>query len=193
MVDKNELFEKYKELITANIFYCLTFENVAIISRPPKLIKVDDRNRLHAVDGPAVQFNDGCELHCVHGVYFPVGLFKKVFIDQDITKEELIKIRNAEQRSIIIKKYGYEHFMKDAKVLDVYRGLSKIDNKLVTYRLLEFEAGELIIRVIELEDHTQHKKTILSVPRTLETENCLGAIAWTFGMSKTEYQPMLES
>lgn len=197
VVDKNELFEEYKELITANIFYCLTFENVAVISRPPKFIKVDDSNRLHSVDGPAVQFNDGRKLHFVHGVYFQPYLFKTAFTHQDLTHEELIYAGinngNAEQRAAIIKEYGYENFMSGAKVLDVYRGLSKIDNGHVVYRLLEFEVDRLTVRVIELEDHTQHKKTMLSVPRTEETENCIGAIAWTFGMSKAEYQPMLES
>ena len=100
--------------------------------------------------------------------------------------------------------------MTNSEIIITY--ISKITGKKVHYELydLYLTEGELrqiatgtasvdhfidnnVLRVIVVEDHSTHKKVFLGVPVQPDTDNCMGAIAWTFTMSKEDYKPILES
>ena len=193
---KNKNYEEFSRLLfESGIFMMIVFDNACVISRFPKNIERDEKNRLSNKTGPAIEFNDGWKLYCVNGVNFPEDLFTRAFIDGFLTSEEILAVKNAEQRAIIIQHYGYESIIHnlDSKLLDTYTGMSQITGMPVKYELIEFVLDRNKYRVVQVEDHTLHKKVTLGVPVTGGTSSCLGAIAWTFGMTESEYKPLIES
>lgn len=154
--------------------------------------------RLHSMDGPAAIYEDGTEGYFVHGIEFTQDEFDKFFVVKQFTARDILQLRNLEQKALIIKEIGYEKLMTmvNATLLDTYQDVSKITGKPVTYELREFIASYqplLVARFVRVEDHSTHKITCLPVPARDETLTCLGAIAWTFGLTKEEYAPAVET
>ena len=192
----NKEWNEFKELIKTNIFYSIQLEGICVISKPPSIILRDNRNRLHNKDGSAIVFNDGYEQHYVHGVFFEKELYDKIFIDKTMKGKDIIKLRNAEQKSAITQALGYSYIIDDItgiKIIDTYVDKSKVDGNKVTYEVLEFPLDNNTIRIVKVEDHTEHKITYLGVPIEKSTETCMGAIAWTFNMEVNKYKPIMES
>jgi len=195
-IAKDKKFEVFSELLfDSGIFMMIVFDKVCIISRFPKNIDRDEKNRLSNNSGPAIEFGDGWKLYYVHGVNFDEELFNNAFVNGFLTPEEILGIRNAEQRAVLIQHYGYDAIIErlNPKVIDTYYGISQVTGTPVKYELLDFVLSGNNHRVVQVEDHTLHKKVTLGVPITKGTSSCLGAIAWTFGMTESEYKPLIES
>jgi len=192
---KNAAFDKYIKLSEGNMFMWVALQGYAIVSKPPIVILRDEQNRMHNIDNYAIQFKDGYGQHYIHGVFFSPELFDKFFVKKDFNSKDILSLRNAEQKAVLLQEYGFESVIKDidAKVIDVYNGKSQITGKPVKYELIDFKIDELECRAVKVEDHTMHKIVTLGVPRLKETEDCLGAIAWTFNLTKEEYKLKIES
>jgi hypothetical protein len=194
LVRRTEIFDDIVKGCRAGIFAMLPLQNKCIIVEPPTKFEVNDEGRIHCENGPAVRFKPNVDLYYLHGIPFDKKDYNDI-VDVRISGEGVLKIRNVEQRMAAIKHLGYEHILKavEARVKDTYEGVSRITGKPVKYDLLEFEMTFERFRVIRVEDHTTHHPVTLEVPIQRSTETCLGAIAWTFGMTEDEYKPFLES
>jgi hypothetical protein len=171
---------------------------MVFVSKPPIFIRHNEEGRLDSRNDYAVYWEDGNGYYYVRGVRFQdESLFIKGFKEKSIKAEQIMEIVNHEQKALLIQEYGYEFIkkaLKNVKVLDTKMVQSKITGKKATYELFEYDFESTIrLRVIKVECHTTHKVTFLGVPRTLETENCMSAIAWTFGMTEEEYNLLYES
>lgn len=99
---------------------------------------MDDRDRLHREDGPAVRYQDGYESYWWHGIEVP----REVILEPDsIDPKDVLQMDNAEQKRAHIEALGWERILKPlelktiasddwgdllelpAKVLDDDRGL----------------------------------------------------------------------
>jgi len=191
----DDKFNKYKELIQCNIFMWLSFQNIAIVSYPPIFIQRDEQNRLHNFNDYAIYFKDGYGIHYVHGVYFDNEQFKQFFIEKKFSGKDILKLENSEQKAVLIQEYGYNKILKDvnAKILHTETKISQVTGKPCVSEVLEFKMDNNTYRVVKVEDHSVHKITTLGVPREKQTETVRGAIAWTFGLSEGDYEPIKES
>ncbi len=125
-------------------------------------------------------------------------------IRNELTGKEIIKIKNVELRAVLIQSFGYDNLVKelDAKLIDAKDEFNKLDNTPISYELWEFEMDVgrrgrdprlSKFRFVRVEDYSTHKKVCLGVPISEETNNCIGAIAWTFGMTAEEYKPEVQT
>lgn len=166
------------------------YENICIVSERPSSVKMDVRRRIHSLDSAAVTFRDGWSVYAIHGVRVPE---KYVLTPAyKIDPKEVLKESNAEVRTAVIKKCGFDHFRKhlDSKLISASNG----------NELLEFDLGAsmkvrgLLLRWIDKHDS---KETILPVPRTLEQfkktgdvpddiNDCEQVRRWTLHLTKDE-------
>jgi len=189
-------FTIFKQLIKqTNIFSAIQLRKICIICRPPVFIARDNQNRLHCIEKSAIVFRGGYEQYYVHGVYFDKKLFNKYFIDKTFTMSDILKLSNVEQKAAIIQIIGYEQILNELKpmILDKKQSLSFIDHKPVEYSLFECDCNGFRLRIIQVEDHTSHKKYIHSVPLIGETMSVDGALNWMFPCSNRKYNPDMES
>lgn len=195
-------FEHYINYIfTEGILFGIFLKDFCIVCRNPKAIFEDESNRLHSTEGYAIEFNDKAGIYFVRGIQFEHELYSKIFINKDITGKEIFEIKNVEQRAIAIQFFGYDKLIKelDAKLIDTKDEFSSLDNMPISYELYDFEmkVGRFDIvrkfRFVKVEDYSTHKKVTLGVPVLEQTSTCIGAIAWTFGMTKEEYKPQIQT
>ncbi len=83
----------------------------AMVSDRPELLTVDDLNRPHNDTGPFCRWRDGSALYSIHGVRVPAWLIE--FPDQ-LTVEKIDAEANAEVRRVMLDRYGYGRYLRDA-------------------------------------------------------------------------------
>jgi hypothetical protein len=161
----------------------------------------DELGRLNNEQGYAIVWrinNEGkieSGLHFVKGVYFQPELFNKVFIEENISGEEIFGLRNTEQKAVAIHHIGYDKFIKElnAEKLDTWTTESVINGNIAVCILYQFMLDGIMLRFVEVQDHSTGKKTVLGVPVIKDTETAKGAVAWTFGKKESEYCPTIET
>jgi hypothetical protein len=188
---KHKGLNKYIDLLSSGIFLNVMFNGVCIISKMPTTVLRDNNNRLNSLTNHAVKFKDGYGQYYVHGVFFDDITFNKYFIDKKYVAKDILELRNAEQRTVIIQELGYDKIISDVdkKIIDKQSIKWNNTDKIIDYELIEFKIDNNTVRVIKVEWYERDKKrqTILGVPIQESTNNCIGAIAWTFNMTKEEY------
>ena len=191
----NKKFNKYCKLIKNAPFYIIGVdEGYCFISKLPKKLIRNHNGQMDSKNEPAIQFADGYCQYYVKGVSFDKELWTKAF-KTGMTAKEILSVKNAEQKAILIEHYGYENIIKE---LDVQVIESRIrDNKFtgkknIKEELIEFEIHKGIkLRALRLDDHSQDKTYIIGVPRTMKT--VLEALAWMFPVEGKNYAPEMES
>ncbi len=103
-----------------------------------------------------------------------------LLIDENISPEEVLHISNAEIRRYMIKRIGYENIKDKVGAELIHR-----DGK---NELLRFSNGEMYVKVV---DNSTEREYLLFVSGTHKT--CKSAIAWTFGLTEGEYNPIIET
>ena len=137
------------------------FENAVIFTEKPIELHRDARNRLHNLDGYAVSYSDGWGVYAIHGVRVP----EKYILTpaEKIDPKEVLAEPNAEVRTAVIKKCGFQHFLKHLKS----KKISMSENGKA--ELLEFDLGNSMrVRGLHVwwDDKAGHKETVIPVPRT---------------------------
>lgn len=198
--DKN--VEKFISYMRTGIRYRLYTHNHAYIIRNNNGPQFkDELGRFHNEKGFAVTWridkkgNIESGLHFIKGVYFDPGLFDKIFIKENITSEEILKIKNTEQKAVAIHHIGFDKFIKilHAKKLDTWTTKSVINGNIAVCKLYQFDLDGRMLRFVEVQDHSTGKKTVLGVPIEKGTETAKGAVAWTFGKKEKDYNPTIET
>ncbi len=186
------IFDQYKNLVfDSNMYDALVYNDCAIICEMPEYISRDLNNKLHSLEKSAIKWADGFEIFAINGVKFEKILWEKI-VKKTITPKEIFEIENAEQKSIALRIYGYEEMLKDIqhKIIDT---ANLVDDKgrLLEYQVIEVDLKDdidAIARFVKVQCWTTSHSTLLRVdPRVNQTKNCIGAIAWTAGMTEQEY------
>ncbi len=163
-------------------------EQVAFFERP-SAIRLDDRRRLHCLDGPAIQYRDGTGAYIIHGVPVPQKYVETPA--EQINLEELLQEENIEVRTAVFSKVGFMQL------------LNKVPHQVVSRAngnaLIEFKMGWQQLRALHLkwEDKTGSKETVIPVPRTRREfgqdflngrarviNDCEQVRRWTLGWAK---------
>jgi hypothetical protein len=187
--------------------------------RPAEIHWETDRDipRLHRVDGPALRFRDGWDVHCVRGVLMPRA-DGRAMADGTITARQILDQSNAEVRRVLVDVYdrtekgrwlrdvGADVIHSDVDWMGRPRRLLRIEQPgdepyvavEVTNSTPELEgelAGKYKVYVgrchPELKPHSDrgaHHKD----PKAQEM-TCQNAIASRYGFYGHEYRPCIET
>jgi len=193
-LQKQWRYESFFEVVN----YYRKFKNVFYHSNKSDLIPSELKLRLikHQIE---LILADR-EKRRIEGVLIPKDLFKH-YQKKTITPEMILKCRNAEVRSILLKNYGYGRLINQFKHKIIDKDIKK-DYELVRLYIPKNETikdwqGNITrelpedIMLIKVKDTSTGTFYVLRVP--LEVKTCLEAIAWTFRMTPDEYKLEVEA
>lgn len=99
------------------------FDGLAIVSRRPKALHLDDQGRLHCEDAKAIEYPDGWGVYSWHGVRVP----EQVILAPETLNAEIIKAEgNIEVRRVMIERYGVGKYLQETKAAIVDMDASPI-------------------------------------------------------------------
>lgn len=108
--DKEWGFDIWKDFIlNSGVFATVLYENVAFVCIRPCLVKINENDDLHCIDGPAIGWVDGYCEYSLNGVWVPEYLVMTPEGELDIKffKEE----KNADVKAEFIRKYGIQRML----------------------------------------------------------------------------------
>lgn len=175
----------------------LALKDVCYISERPISILLDEENRLHGEDVPAVAYADGFEVWVWHGNLVGKRIIKREFSWEDIQRQNNIEIRRS-----MIDIYGTSSYLIDAGAKEMHSDgfgtLYRLEGSQIAEgsRLMRsFDEPLVMVKVVNTtpEPDGSYKDYFLRVPPTMETAE--QAVAWTFEMEagKEGYRPDAES
>ena len=170
----------------------------ACVAQRPKSITLDERQRLHNADGPAMVWRDGYEVYAWKGIPVPEWAIKD---KSNITAKGIFATQNAEVRRALIDIMGYENFITEGRAAKVSTDETgtlwrcRFDQRVgITW----FHTLQVVDtwQVVELKNGTpeadgHHKTCFIEVPPDMRSAR--QAVAWTFGLSEEEYYPDIET
>lgn len=161
------------------------FGKCVLACEPPQRVSLDSAQRIHRDTGAAIIFADGTRINAWHGLAIPEDLAND---PSRLTLQRIEKERNVEVRRVMIERYGFDRFLKDSNACKMSK-----DSCGTLY--LAFVSG-LPIAFVKVRNSTPEpdgsiKNYFLEVPPQVRTAR--EAVAWTFGMSADEYDPVLET
>jgi hypothetical protein len=184
------------------------FEDRIIACERPAVQALDEQGRLHREDGPAILCRDGFAVYGWHGVRVPERVIMQ---PESLSADDVLAEPNAEVSRVMLERMGIERFMASAQaeVLDrdtvmvstplamEYRGepmvleTAEYQRELLRVRRREGDGNPNPIVAVRVTCPSTGHGYLLRVPP--ETVTCQEAVAWTFGMSASEYRPLVEA
>lgn len=107
------------DLLAKEVGYSFMFDTLAVLTQRPTVLHINEANRLHCTNGPAIKWADGEAIYALNGVTMPAWLFETP--KAELTGKQIMGITNVEQRGEALKWYGLDKMMDllAADVLDV--------------------------------------------------------------------------
>jgi hypothetical protein len=151
----------------------------------PLIFKVDEQQRLHCPDGPAIVYQDGTSGYAYHGI-----IMTKSHIERQFTAQDIFNEANTEVRRAMLDLYGYERLHKEGLLNELQR-----DEAGRLYSLGS-GPGRENMRLVGVRNSTSepdgtHKIYFLRVPPWISRAK--EGVAWTFNMSEDDYRPEKET
>ncbi|MDQ6777251.1 MAG: hypothetical protein M3071_13765 [Actinomycetota bacterium] len=102
------------------------FENVAILTERPRVLVLDDRERLHSESGPAVEYRDGFGFHAWHGMRVAADSAIDIDIDIDIdihsmTADTIDEQSDRRLQATLIDLYGTRRYLEEKGAKLIHR------------------------------------------------------------------------
>jgi len=172
------------EEVVDNCFWFWSMNNsqMCIICERPTFTKYDKRGRLHNEKDAAVVFKDDTKVYIWNGIPVPE---KMVLNPDSYSGEEILGLDNSEIRRTLIEIIGTENFMSKLE----NPGIVHIDVGGVLYKI-DLPNDEPLVMVY-VKDPSTNRYYFIRVPPNIRTVK--EAVAWTFGIDETEYQPKAET
>jgi len=175
----NELFEEKISEYKGFLEYCaavqdvhvfIPYKDIVFISDNPNEIHLDERGRLHRDLAPAMIYEDGYALFYLNGVKMP----KEVIVTpaEKLKIEEILKLPNAEQRLLGIKKVG------PGRMLEALHAKS-ISKKTDEYELFEVTLEGSKEKLLKMQNPSEPKIHYEFVEPHIQTVN--EALMWRLG------------
>jgi hypothetical protein len=163
------------------------FRETAIACERQTLFRIDERDRLHALDGAALRFSDGFELYAIHGVRVEPWMVEQ---PERIDAETISSQRNSEVRRVLMERYGVARYLDDSRAQAI-----ATDRCGSLYRLPAPHGGEPLV-LVKVRNATPEpdgtwKDYFLRVPPSVGSPR--EAVAWTFGLEPAAYAPVVET
>ncbi len=143
-----------------------------MISDRPTVLSVDARNRPHCIDGPFCRWSDGSALFAIDGVRMPQWVAETPSEMLDI--KEVMRLPNAEQRLVAIKKIGPERMLTALNA-------TSISKKADEYELYSVFLEGSEERLLKMQNPSEPKIHFEWVAPECKTVN--EALAWRRGIT----------
>ncbi|MBX9692426.1 MAG: hypothetical protein K2Z81_08585, partial [Cyanobacteria bacterium] len=185
------LYDYYQRRLRENYKFTLPVEeNACLIDERPVKLSFDDRGWFHCEDGPALVFQDGEKWYAWHGIILNAEFYGHLIEDPgSISINGIENERNIEIRRVMVERFGAERYLKesDAKAIQ--------SDKCGTLFWKQMEGDEPLV-MVRVKNSTpepdgSYKDYFLRVPPNITTAR--EGVAWTFGLSSSEYVPAEES
>jgi hypothetical protein len=182
-------------LLGSTVHGCLRFDEVCFVCDRPTKFLLDEQERLHADQGPAVEYADGYSIYAWHGVL--IGASKKHIVDEPrkITTAQIDRESNITVRRVMMERFGIARYVQESNARVIDRDLDPLlGHERILYRKdLDMDEPIMMLAVTNStpEPDGSHKQYFIRVPREMRTAQ--EAVAWTFGMSADEYRPTRQS
>jgi hypothetical protein len=156
------------------------------VCRNPVLVNVDERNRLHSFDQPALQFADGYSVFAWSGVNVDAHL---VLEPDSLSVEHIDAEENIELRRVMIERYGVQRYLEESGAMLI----SEDECGVLLRKEVPGDEPILMVKVINstAEPDGTYKEYFLRVPP--DVSSAREGVAWTFGLEPHEYAPAVES
>jgi hypothetical protein len=214
--ENDKIYLEYCELLMqakeAGLGYRVEWEDTLYLA-PTPLVTINSRNQFHNDSAPAIRWKGGREFYFFNGVAVNEQIIMR---PETLTKEDVINEKNEEVRRVMVEKIGAERFAKmmDFKVVneDDFGALITTeingDVYMFAHVLCPSTQREYYLQVpATLEDalkaleggtgqtweewKPENEKSIWSKSGNMET--CKQAVAWTFGKSEQDYNPVIQT
>lgn len=168
-------------------------EQFVIACNRPRLISLDDRERLHNESGPSMEWRDGWGIYAWHGI-----VVEPKYITATVTPEWIDTERNMERKRILLERFGY------GKYLDATGATKIAQDDFGTVYHREMPDGQeplVIVRVVNGTKNADGTNRIYDLPVHPQCRPLLGpgrfgepqpmsglnAVASTYGLTGKEY------
>lgn len=109
-----------------------------------------------------------------------------LFLKKDkLTARDILRCTNVDIRRVLLAEFGFKKFVEELGGTSIHKDG---DSELI---LLRIRKNEEPLMVIKVRDSTTREVYILRVPPHVRT--CREAIAWTFSLEESEYNPIIET
>ncbi len=164
----------------------LFFENICFACRFPVTATIDEAKRWHNSEAPAVTMADGEHFYAWHGTPIPASIVER---RNQITPRSIELQPNQELRRIMLELYGMEKYLRKSAAKIIHQ------DQFGTLYKKEYGRGEPLT-VVEVVNSTPepdgtNRRYLLRVPPVMETAK--QAVAWSFGLTASQYEPDSES
>lgn len=173
-------------MVAAEVGWWWPHEHLVIVSERPRELHRDELGRLHRGDGPALAFPGGFELHAWRGMPVPPGFVASLGA---LSPEQIAQEENAELRRVMLEYYGFDRYLADTGAIPRDR-----DTIGVLWRIdLPGDEPLAMVEVVNAtpEPDGSRRTYWLRVPP--HTRTAREGIAWTFGLTAEEYQPVTQT
>ena len=184
MMKFRDSFTYAMNLIKAGAGWFVEHNDTLFIIPLPQM-KFDNQNRLHSSDSPAINWIDGIREYYWHDVRVDSRL---VLNPRSITIEEFIATRNVEHRRVMAERIGLERIFSEANVKLLDSDIDYSGERQLLRLTLNSDEPIVVVKVI---CPSTGRVYFLRVPP--DCTNIQNAIAWTFGLSGSQYKPVVET
>ena len=161
-------------------------ERVAVLTERPSLVERDNVGRLHRGEGAALEYPDGYGLWAWRGMPIPTDLVAEL---PTLTIERIRAEDNAEIRRVMLEHYGYDRYLRDA-------GARQMDtDETGTLWWLDLPGDEplVMVEVVNATPEPDGTSRIYWLRVPPRTRTAREGVAWTFGLTAEEYQPLIQT
>jgi hypothetical protein len=193
--------------------------DVCWMSERPTSLMLDTNKRLHCADGPAIIYPDGWKIYSYHGVLIHSWMIEE---PSSLNPDSIDKEPNAEVRRVMIELFGADRYLLEGSgvlfasdrfgrlwkkgfrddepivLVEVLNSTPEATGTLAHAEVVERFGPEtlvnhegLMIGIEQAPRGLRFKRYFLRVPPELRTPH--EAVAWSFGMKTSVYQPVIQS
>jgi hypothetical protein len=158
--------------VERGVWYWWPFRDVCIVCERPRSVRLDEADRLHSFDGPAVGFADGWGAYAVRGTFVPPEWVRD---RASVSVETALTWPNVEQRRVAAELIGWARILEKLNAVVVDEDPNPQIGALLRADLPDFPRA-LFLRV----RCGTGRVFVLPVPQDMRT--ALEANAWTYNV-----------
>jgi hypothetical protein len=179
--------------ITQSCGWWWAFDEAAILTERPNFLTRDSEGRLHNESRSAISYPDGFGVYAWHGIRVP----ERIITDpKSITVKEIENEPNVEVRRIMTERYGLDKFVKDSGAVELGR-----DEYGILWR--KEQPGDQDLLMVEVVNGSPEPDGTFN-HYFLDVSGASARLGWpirtahdavaaTYGLRASEYQPLLRT
>ncbi|HWS39234.1 MAG TPA: hypothetical protein VN408_41630 [Actinoplanes sp.] len=162
------------------------FEGAVVLTERPTLLARDNVGRLHRGEGAAMEFPDGYGLWAWRGMPIPGDLVAEL---PSLTVDRIRSESNVEIRRVMLEHFGYERYLREAGAH------KRHTDETGTLWWLDLPGDERLamVEVVNATPEPDGTSRIYWLRVPPRTRTARAGVAWTFGLTADEYQPLIQT